>query len=210
MTAALDTTVDLIDVLRAPLAVTCPRCQARPGHECESTGGGNRAYVPTHKARELLVAHWSDAFAADAGRLVKSVLRATFEARAAVDWTRFEAAAAPVAVNTARPSPAAVRLSEKQAQRIEYAAQDGVLYAPTSHFHGDAARRQTIHALEAKGIVVQFDMTPDGYDRMLRLTAYGWQVYRQHPKVIRRLDEAEIAEREAGRDLHDGGEGGSR
>jgi hypothetical protein len=196
MTAALTSTVDLIDVLRAPLAVTCPRCQARPGYDCESTGGGNRAYVATHKARELLVAHWSDEFAADAGRLVRSVLRATYAARAAVDWTRFEAAAAPTAVNTAQPSPAAVRLSEKQAARIELAAETGVLHAPTSHFHGDAARRQTLHALEAKGIVVQFDMTPDGYDRLLRLTAYGWQVYRQHPKVIRRLTVDEIAERE--------------
>jgi hypothetical protein len=205
MTAAL-AGVDLIDVLRAPLAVSCPRCKALPAHECESTGGGNRAYVATHKARITRVEGWPDDLAAEAGRLVRSVLRASYEDRAAVDWSRFETAATPIAVPTPL-SPVTVRLSAKQAHHIEVAAQDGFLYSPTSHFHGDARRRQSINALDQKGIV-EFDAyTPDGYDRLLRLTAFGWQVYRQHPQIVRRLNEDEIARREAG---CDGGEGGSQ
>lgn len=199
MTAALTADIDLIDVLRAPLAVTCPKCAARPAHECESTGGGNRTHVTTHKARELRVTGWVDEFAAEAGRLVRQVFHKSWEDRAAVDWSQFEQAATPIAATAAPAGPASVRLSEKQASRIELAAQDGVLYAPTSHFHGDAARRQSINALEAKGIVEQFDTTPDGYDRLMRLTQFGWLVYRQHPKVIRRLNESEIARGEAGR-----------
>jgi hypothetical protein len=205
MTAAL-AGVDLIDVLRAPLAVSCPRCKALPAHECESTGGGNRAYVATHKARITRVEGWADELAAEAGRLVRSVLRASYEVRAAVDWSRFETAATPI--TAAVPLlPATVRLSAPQAHHIEVAAQDGCIYSPTSHFHGDARRRQSINALEQKGIVEFADMTPDGYDRLLRLTEFGWQVYRQHPQIMRRLNEDEITRRESGRD---GGEGGSQ
>jgi hypothetical protein len=207
MTAALVADVDLIDVLRAPLAVACPRCKALPAHECESSGGGNRAYVATHKARITRVDCWPDEFAAEAGRLVRSVLRASYEARAAVDWSRFEVAATPITV-PAPLSPVTVRLSAKQAHHIELAAQDGLVYSPTSHFHGDARRRQSINALEQKGIVEFAGMTPDGYDRLLRLTAFGWQVYRLHPQIVRRLDEDEITLCETARG-GEGGEGGS-
>ncbi|MET0417285.1 MAG: hypothetical protein ABW022_14835 [Actinoplanes sp.] len=37
----------------------------------------------------------------------------------------------------------------------------------------------------------------DGYDRHMKLTEFGWQVYHQHRLVIRRLDDAELARREA-------------
>ena len=207
MTATLDLTadVDLLDVLRAPLAVACPKCQAKPGYYCESTGGGNRAYVPTHKTREARVDGWVDGFAAAAGRLVKSVLQLPFAERDAADWLPFELTAKPF---TPKPavSPESVYLSPKQARAVEQAAENDGLYAPTSHFHGDAQRRQTVNALEAKGILESAGSTPDGYGREMRLTAFGWQVYRQHPQVIRRLDEEEITRREAG---HDDGEGGS-
>ncbi|WP_045740915.1 zinc finger domain-containing protein [Actinoplanes rectilineatus] len=188
---------DLIDVLRAPLAVTCPKCNARPGHECESTGGGNRAFVATHKARENRVSGWPEEFAAEAGRLVKSVLRASWEQRAAVDWSKFEAAAAPAPA--AKPlTPKGVRLSETQAEEIErYVLRGGHGWVSTVHFHGDALHRATVNALESKGIVEAVADSEDGYGRNMKLTGFGWKVYDQHRLIIKRLTDAEIAERVA-------------
>jgi hypothetical protein len=197
VTAALTADLDLIDVLRAPLAVTCPKCKALPAHECESTGGGNRAYVPTHKARRDAVAGWTDVFAAEAGRLVRSVYRKPRDVKAAVDWSRFEQAAAAPRLAAKPLTPTGVRLSETQAEEIErYVLAGGYGSVSTAHFSGDARHRQTVNALEEKGIVEQAGDT-DHYGRNMRLTAFGWQVYDQHPRIIKRLTDAQVAEQRA-------------
>lgn len=175
----------------AAKAVTCPKCDAKPGQRCESTGGGNFAYVPVHAARRARVEQWPEYLAESAAALVRSIERlprwrwATGTAQA---LTKFDAQAAPVQAKPAgQPSPKGVRLSEAQAERIEWAAQAGGRYtASTAHFHGDAADRQSVQALEAKGILRQVGVTDDGYGRILELTEFGWQVYRQHRLIIRR------------------------
>ena len=91
-------------------------------------------------------------------------------------------------------SPKGVRLSEAQAEYIEWAVHHepvGILYCPAGHLSGDHETRQSILALEAKGIVTQ-DGTTEDYERIMRLTPFGWNVYRQHRLIIRRLDEAEV------------------
>jgi hypothetical protein len=105
-----------------------------------------------------------------------------------------------IATTTKQPTPKGVRLTEKQAELIELAVQyddghPGIMYCPTGHLSGDHEARQTILALEAKGIVVQVEH--NGSDRMMRLTPFGWQVYWQHRLIIRRLDESEVDRLEA-------------
>ncbi len=87
--------------------------------------------------------------------------------------------------------PRTHRLSDAQAQRVEWAAERGVYYAPDrwATLRGDAAERACADALERAGLVVQFDTSPDG-ERMFRLTDEGWKVYHTHRLVIRRFDEA--------------------
>ncbi len=46
--------------------------------------------------------------------------------------------------------------------------------------------RQTVNALERKGIVELGAVTGDGYARHVTLTAYGWLVHQQHRLIIRR------------------------
>ena len=72
------------------------------------------------------------------------------------------------------------------------------MYAPTTHFDGDHATRQTIQALEAKGIVVEVGTAEHG-ERLMRLTEFGWAVYRQNRRIIHRLtaDQIDAAEKKA-------------
>lgn len=175
----------------AAKAVTCPRCKARPGHRCTSTGGGNFAYVPVHAVRRRRVEAWTNERAQSAAGLVRQLERLPWSGWpiTAVDaLAAFEAAAEPVEAKPAGTStPKGARLSEAQAERIEWAAQAGGRYTvSTAHFHGDAADRQSVQALEGKGILAEVGRTSDGYDRVLELTEFGWQVYRQHRLIIRR------------------------
>jgi hypothetical protein len=193
------TEISLIDVMWASRAVTCPRCNAKPGRSCTSTGGGNHAEVATHALRDRRVQHWADEFAAEAGRLARSVSR-----KSQYDWSadifdRFESAAAPLPAKSTKPlTPKGVRLSEQQAEEIErYVLRGGYGWIPTAHFSGDAQHRQTANALEAKGIVEFVEMIESGYSRRMRLTAFGWDVYRQHRLIIRNLTDAEVAEQVA-------------
>lgn len=178
-------------------AVSCPKCKQPGGSSCSSTGGGNSANVATHKARFDRIAGWTNAVQEHAAMLVKAV---GYHGYAKQDlFAVFELAAAPIPVKAEKaPTPKGVRLSEAQAEYIEWAVQHepvGILYCPTGHLSGDHETRQSILALEAKGIVVQ-DGVENG-DRVMRLTPFGWQVYRQHRLIIRRLDDAEVDRLEA-------------
>lgn len=191
--------VPMFPAPRAALAVQCPKCHNRGGDPCESTGGGNRQHVPTHQARIDRVAGWTNAVQAHAEILVKAV--GHYGYGNAGLFAAFEQAAAPIPVKATKPNtPKGVRLSEAQAEYIEWAVQraeePGVLYCPTGHLSGDHGTRQSILALEAKGIVVQDGTTDDG-DRLMCLTAFGWQVYRQHRLIIRRLTDAQVDALEA-------------
>jgi hypothetical protein len=182
----------------AARAVRCPKCRQPGGMGCTSTGGGNAITVATHKARADRVASWTNAVQTHAEMLVKAVGHYGY-ARSEL-FAVFEQAAAPIETKaTKSPTPKGVRLSEARAEYIESAVQHepaGVLYCPTGHLSGDHETRQSILALEAKGIVVQ-DGTTEEYERIMRLTPFGWQVYRQHRLIIRRLDDAEVDRREA-------------
>jgi hypothetical protein len=189
--------VPMFPASRAALAVQCPKCRKRGGSPCESTGGGNQQHVATHKARLDRVAGWTNAVQEHAEILVKAV--GHYGYGNASLFACFEGAAAPIPVKGSKlATPKGVRLSETQAECIELAVHHdpvGVLYCPTGHLSGDHETRQSILALEAKGIVAQ-DGTVDG-DRLMRLTPFGWQVYRQHRLIIRRLPEAEVDALEA-------------
>jgi hypothetical protein len=171
----------------AALAVTCPRCHARSGEPCQSTGGGNYAQVPTHQTRLGRIAGFTTEQSHAAAALVREVGRNWYGQ--ADRFAGFETVASPIHATTAKPpTPKGVRLSEAQAEEIERAAErGGELYASTAHFHGDAHHRQTVQALEAKGIVRFVRLSEDGYDRVYELTQFGWQVYQQHRLIIRRL-----------------------
>ncbi|WP_203823041.1 zinc finger domain-containing protein, partial [Paractinoplanes ferrugineus] len=189
--------VPMFPAPRAALAVRCPKCRQPGGSMCESTGGGNRAYVTTHKARIDRIAGWTNAVQGHAEMLVKAVGHYGYANEDL--FAAFETAAKPIPAKAAKqPTPKGVQLSEKQAEYIEWAAERdpvGVLYCPTTHLSGDHETRLSILALEAKGIVVQ-DGTEDS-DRIMRLTPFGWQVYRQHRLIIRRLDDADVDRLEA-------------
>lgn len=180
---------------RAGQAVTCPLCDSRPGEPCTSTGGGNHALVATHKARWARLDGWSERQFAIAHALVAQMrakgltLAVQFPAGF---FDEAESAAAPVVVRQAKSvTPRTVRLSAQQARRVELAAHaGGTYYVSRAHFSGDAADRRSVQALEAKGILRHVRNTPDGYERELELTRFGWQVYHQHP-MIRRLPDHE-------------------
>lgn len=180
-------------------AVACPKCQERPGDPCRSTGGGNRSVVPTHTARRARVDGWDEAFADEAGHLASRWQNRCGESWPADAFDRFEAAAAPAPVKSVRqPTPKGVRLSEKQAEEIERmvlcGGNGGV---STAHFHGDHQERQTVNALESKGIVEYTGVSDDGYTRNASLTEFGWRVYYQHRLIIRRLSDAQVVEQVA-------------
>lgn len=179
----------------AAWSVRCPKCRQPGGMGCTSTGGGNAIAVATHKARTDRIAGWTNAVQEHAAMLARTVGHHGY-AREDL-FAVFELAARPIpAKSIKQPTPKGVRLSEKQAEQVEYIAQgDGTAYCPTGHLHGDHEYRQTILALEAKNILAE--VGHDGTDRLLRLTAFGWQVYRQHRLIIRRLDEADVDRREA-------------
>lgn len=174
---------------RAARSVKCPRCNANPGRECESTGGGNRALVGTHKARWDRIAHWSEAQLAAAHTLVRRQGSTWWPHLPDGFYADTEAAAAPIVAKVKAVTPRGVRLSEAQAEEIESAAANGgVCWISTAHFHGDAQHRQTTNALESKGIYrATGEVTDGGWERRLELTEFGWSVYHQHRLVIRRV-----------------------
>lgn len=180
-------------------AVSCPKCKSRPGLPCYSTGGGNTAVVNTHKARQDRVAGWPKEFASRAGWAARRYQHRNGEAWPDGAFAEFEAAAAPVVDKPAKPVTAkGVRLSEAQAEEIEgYVLRGGYGGVSTAHFHGDAQHRQTVNALEAKGIVEFVELGDDGYSRQMKLTEFGWAVYREHRLIIRRLTDEQVAEQVA-------------
>lgn len=189
--------VPMFPLAYAAQAVSCPKCKQPGGIGCSSTGGGNAISVPTHRTRTARVAGWTNAVQEHAAMLVRTVGHHGY-ARQCL-FAVFELAAAPIPTKSnGQPTPKGVRLSEKQAEEIERAVHgDGTLYYPTAHFHGCADIRKTINALESKGIVEFVRGTDDYYGRIFRLTPFGWQVYRQHRLIIRRLTEAEVDALEA-------------
>jgi hypothetical protein len=80
------------------------------------------------------------------------------------------------------------RLSDAQAQRIEWAAENGVFYAPGqwANLRGDATKRACADALERARLVEQVGWTDAG-ERIFRLTEAGWGAYHESPLVIRRV-----------------------
>lgn len=180
----------------ALMSVTCPTCKATPGRSCTSTGGGNPANVPPHKTREQRIAHWHPAQFHAAADLVRADL-ARKTARPATYYAACEEAAKPIEDDAQRQAtPKSVRLSAAQAAFIETAAEHGEAFVSTAHFSGDAARRATAAALVDKGIIRQIRVTSDDYDRVMVLTGYGWQVYREHRLVVRRLTAEQITQAE--------------
>jgi hypothetical protein len=172
----------------AARSVKCPKCDAHPGQECESTGGGNRALVPTHKARWARLAGWSEEQMAAANALVRKQGSTWWPRLPAGFYAAQEASAAPIPPKVKAVTPKGVRLSEQQAERVELAAANGGVYhVSTAHFHGDAADRQSVNALEEKGILRFVALTDSGYGRRMELTEFGWKVYHQHRLVIRRV-----------------------
>lgn len=182
----------------ADQAVKCPKCKSVFGYVCESTGGGNRSSVPTHKARTARINGWTGEQRQHFGDLVLRAQRARSAA-----WTgnipgdppavrdqwaaEAEAAAAPIPAAKPKPaSPKGVRLYELQAEEIEgFAFRGGKGTASTAHFHGDHQHRQTIIALRDKGILAEGAVSGDGYSREYTLTPFGWQVYLNHRLIMR-------------------------
>jgi hypothetical protein len=189
--------VPLVPNFLAAIAVVCPKCRASGGQHCQSTGGGNRSDVVTHKARIARIAGLPNRVQDAAADQVRKVGRSWYGRSAG--FAAFEALAVPISVKSAKPlTPKGVRLSEQQAEEIErYVLRGGYGWIPTAHFSGDAQHRQTANALESKGIFEFVEMTSDGDDRRMKLTEFGWEVYWQHRLIIRRLTEAEVAERVA-------------
>ncbi|MFB6392552.1 hypothetical protein [Polymorphospora lycopeni] len=174
----------------APQAVRCPKCKAGFATYCQSTGGGYGGSVPTHKVRQDRIAAWSDDQRHKYGDLARRYMRAPWEAPAD-QVAEAEAAAAPIVVKSApKVTPKGVRLSELQAERIEWAAAaGGETSASTAHFHGDHQERQTVLSLVAKGILAEGALGSRGYDRQYTLTEFGWQVYFQHRLIIRHISD---------------------
>src|SRR5690349_13165832 len=103
----------------AALTVSCPKCKVTPGASCESTGGGNRMFVATHKARIARIAGWTNRLMDRA----EQAYRGAGINRAAMPeiFAEFEAAATPIPTKVDRPvTPKGVRLSEKQAETVEH------------------------------------------------------------------------------------------
>lgn len=188
MTAALDldTRLRLLDHPYAVQAVACPKCKSRPGQGCESTGGGNRAAAMTHQPRYARIAAWTVDQLTHADALVRKQGRTWWAHLPAGYYTETEAWAAPIVDKPKTVTPKGVRLSEVQAEEIERAALcGGRIGVSTAHFHGDAQHRQTTNALEAKGILHDTGVTtPGGWERVLELTDFGWDVYEQHRLII--------------------------
>lgn len=182
----------------AARSVRCPKCPAMPGELCSSTGGGNFMNVPVHAKRVERIEDWTPQQMMVAVELVRAQSTRSVHSLSAGYYDVTEAAAKPIVKPAAKPpTPRGVRLSQAQAAAIELAAQSGgILYVSTAHFRGDAARRKVANAVLERGIFRDAGLNPDQYGRDLALTWFGWQVYRQHSAVIRRLDDVEAAELE--------------
>lgn len=187
---------------KAVFSVSCPKCPAQSGDRCQSTGGGNFAVVAIHKARGGRIAGWTDAQLVEFATLVdthRAYLRSGATGLPEGFYAASEAAAKPIPPQgTKPPSPRGVRLSERQAEEIERAAANGgQISASTQHLHGDAAYRQTINALAAKGILREVGYSDFHAARDYVMTPFGWKVYRHHKLIIRRLSDEEIDAGEA-------------
>jgi len=186
------TAVELTDYQRsraywmADQAVPCPKCKVKFG-SCVSTGGGHYAQVATHKARRDRTADWTTEQRHRYGGLVVLYSREPWTAPADL-LAEAEAAAKPIPTKATKPAtPRGVRLSENQAEEIERAAcNGGKITTSTGHFHGDAAYRQTIHALRDKGILAEGGLVDHGRGREYTMTNFGWDVYLNHRLIIRR------------------------
>lgn len=126
---------------KAVYAISCPKCEARPGQHCQSTGGGNPADVAAHKARRSRIADWSDQQLLRFAGLVRQQGSTQWWQMPDGYYAASEAAAAPIHATAAKqPTPKGVRLSEVQAERIEWAAQaGGQTWTSTGHLHGEVA-----------------------------------------------------------------------
>lgn len=193
------TAVDLLLVRvkfrKAVYAVACAaHCKAAAGDQCHSTGGGNPQLVPPHARRWLRLAGWDVAKLSAAQDLVLAQGRKPWWHMPDGYYTQTEGWASPITEARRAFTAKGVRLSETQAEEIERAAANvGVLHVSTAHFHGDAAHRQTVNSLEAKGILRHVGNTSDGYDRRMELTSFGWQVYRQHRLILHRFLADDVA-----------------
>lgn len=80
------------------------------------------------------------------------------------------------------------RLSDAQAERIEWAAELGRYIAPGQYatLRGEARERTIADALARHGYIHQVGTT-DAEERVFKLTADGWNAYHNDPKVIPRL-----------------------
>ncbi len=187
----------LLDFPHAVYAVPCPLCKAKAGQRCQSTGGGNARQVPAHDKRWQSLTGWDEAKLVVARDLVLAQGSKVWWHLPEGYYAETEGWASPVAEAAKVFDPKRIRLSEPQAEEMERAAANcGVLHVSTAHFHGDAQHRQTVNSLERKGILRQTGVASHGYDRRMELTAFGWRVYRQHPRIMRRIDDSVAAELE--------------
>lgn len=103
-------------------------------------------------------------------------------------WAAHHKARERALAGTPAAKPHKHRLTDPQAEWIEWTAEAGVTYAADqrANYGGDARNRTVADALLKHGYVEQFDTTGDG-ERKLRLTAEGWRAYWHHKLIIRRL-----------------------
>ncbi len=201
MTTSVDDALVQATYPRAVFAVPCPLCHASAGQRCQSTGGGNAAEVRVHAKRWKLLDGWRSEMLATAHGLVTAQGRTLWYRLPAGYFKETESWAAATREIKRAFTPKGVPLSEAAATAIERAAENveapGVLYASTAHFHGDHQRRQVLNPLERKGVFREVPGSADSYGRQLELTVFGWRVYRQHRRIIRRLHDSVAAEFEA-------------
>jgi hypothetical protein len=103
-------------------------------------------------------------------------------------WLTYHKARERAVRGEATPAHRRPRLTDAQAQRIEWAAESGTYHAAGQYatLGGDATERACADALERHGYIEQYDPSDSG-ERKFRLTAEGWRTYWHHRLVIRRL-----------------------
>lgn len=111
-------------------------------------------------------------------------------------WLTYHKAREKAVSGVSAAKPRKHRLTDAQAQRIEWAAEAGVYYAAGQYanLRGDAAERAVADALLRAKLIQQVGTGDDGQERVLQLTADGWRTYWHHRLVIRRLpDDRHVA-----------------
>lgn len=103
--------------------------------------------------------------------------------------TRFHAGRVRAAFGTPAPASKPHRLTDAQAQRLEWCAvdPDHHMYAPGQYanFRGDAANRGCADAMVKAGLLELVSQSNTG-ERTLTPTPAGWDLYHTHKLVIRR------------------------